>query len=138
MRLSNSLLAAIIRTGILLTLSGLLFAQSNTFPAHPFIINDAIKNSDSAEILQEFSQYLSQHSGYPLKVEFASNNADLSQEICNDPFTIGWSCSVPYPQDQKTDLQQLIAITTIKQKPVYYSVVLASSNASKKYCSRLF
>jgi len=132
MRLSNSLLAAIITTGILLTLAGLLFAQSNTFPAHPFIVSYVIKNSDSTAILEEFSQYLSQHSGYPLTVEFASNDTDLSQKIRNDPFTISSSCGAPYTQNQKTEPQQRVALPIFKQKPTCYSPVLAGSNASEK------
>jgi len=134
MRLSKAPLALImvIATATHLGAYSQLFAQDKIQTVHPFVVSGVIKNSNNAKILEEFSQYLSQHTDYPLKVVFASNYTELSRKMRNDPFAIGWTCGAPFIQDHKTDKQQLVAVPTFRHKPTYYSVILARSNSSEK------
>jgi len=134
MRISKHplVLIIVIATYIFTGVYSQLFAQDKIQAAHPFIVSGVIKNSNSAKILQDFSQYLSQHSDYPLKVELASSYTDLSRKMRNDPFAIAWTCGAPFIQDEKTDQQQLVAVPTFKNKPTYYSLVLTRSNTKHK------
>ncbi len=119
-------------TCILLSFSTSIAADTDTSTVHPFVVTGVVKNSNSSLILENFSQYLSQHSGYPLKVVYAENYSDLSRKMRNNPHAIGWTCGVPYAQDQKSDNQQLVAVPTFKQNATYYSLVLTRSNRSEK------
>lgn len=121
--------------GFWLCLSGLVCAQSNDITAHPFVVTGVVQNSNSALLLKEFSDYLSQHAGYPLKLSYAANYSELSKKMRDDPHAIGWTCGAPYVQDSDADKQQLVAVPTFKQKPTYYSVILTRTNRAEKSLS---
>jgi phosphate/phosphite/phosphonate ABC transporter binding protein len=117
---------------ILLFISQSLHAQKELAAPHPFIVTGVVKNSNSAILLEKFAHYLSRHSGYPLKISFATNYSELSRKLRIDPLALGWTCGAPYVQDHKLDNQQLVAVPTFNQNPTYYSVVLTRSTRHEK------
>ncbi len=118
---------------ISLALPSILQAHKNHDTSiNPFVVTGVVKNTNNSTLLEDFSNYLSQHSGYPLKVIFASNYTDLSQKMRNNPLAIGWTCGAPYVQDHNMYNQQLIAVPTFNHQPTYYSIVLTRSDRNEK------
>ncbi len=118
-------------TGWLFCFHAMVLAES-TKATHPFVVTGVIKNSNSAMLLEKFSQYLSKHADYPLNVIYAANYTDLTHIMRQDPKAIGWTCGAPYVQDQQSDKQQLVAVPAFNPQATYYSVVLTRSNRKEK------
>jgi len=123
-----SLLFCILALGF----SSTLQAHHDNDAAHSFVITGVVKNSNNDKLITDFTQYISKHSNYPLKVVYASNYTDLTRKMRNDPHAIGWTCGAPYVQDHKMFKQQLVAVPTFNQRPTYYSIVLTRNNRSEK------
>lgn len=125
----------LILLGLLINFPNVALTASHNTEVHPFLISGVVQNSNNANKIKDFSDYLSKHTGYPLQISFATNYSDLSRKMRDDPGAIGWTCGAPYVQDHETDQQQLIAVPVFNQKSSYYSIVLTTSQHTEKKLS---
>ncbi len=109
---------------MVITLPGVTHSRDQNITAHPFVVTGVVKNTNNATLIEDFADYLSKRSGYPLKVVFATSYSDLTKKMHDDPNAIGWTCGAPYVQDHKMYNQQLIAVPTFNHLATYYSIVL--------------
>lgn len=107
-------------------------AYASDIIRQPFVVSGVIINSQNANLIERFTQYLSTKSGYPLQVAYVNKYSDLSRALRENPKAIGWTCSAPYVQDSKADGQQLIAVPLFDNKPAYHSLILTRSERSEK------
>ncbi len=85
-----------------------------------------------AQLVEDFTQYLSEQSGYPMKVFFAKDYSGLSDMLRKNPEAVAWTCGSPYVEDQKADGQQLIAVPLFENEPTYHSMVISLRGRPEK------
>lgn len=100
--------------------------------SHPFVVTGVIINSENANLIEQFVNYLAKRTDYPLKVLYVSSYAELSKALRTDPEAIAWNCGAPYVQDHIADGQQLVVVPLFNNSPTYYSVILARQGRKEK------
>jgi len=121
----------------LFTISLLIIGQTNQARANdvvqqPFVVSGVIINSESGNLIERFTDYLSTKSGYPLQVAYVNKYSELSRALRNNPGAVGWTCGAPYVQDSESDGQQLVAVPLFDKKPIYHSLILTRSDRHEK------
>lgn len=93
---------------IILSLPGSSYAQYK--PVTPFVVSGVTGDAVVANSIKHFVHYLGQKSNIDFEIYYAENYTELSTVMRENPAAIGWSGTVSYVQDAKSDQQQLVSV----------------------------
>jgi len=109
------------------------FADTVVLPVHPFVVTGVVKESGNARLLQDFVNYLSRRSDYPLRLVYTDSYRGLSEQLRNNPMAVGWACGAPFVEDHVTDGQQLVTVPLFQGAPTYHSLLIARHDPGKQH-----
>ncbi|MHB1100019.1 MAG: phosphate/phosphite/phosphonate ABC transporter substrate-binding protein [Burkholderiales bacterium] len=115
---------------------GLLFSNAALavpLKLHDFVVSGVVVNSGDAKLLERFARFLSEKTGYPMHVVYASSYTQLSNMLRDHPDSVGWACGAPFVEDHKAYGEQLVAVPLFQGKPLYHSLIIAKKGRSEKH-----
>jgi phosphonate transport system substrate-binding protein len=96
------------------------------------VVSGVVVNSGNARNIEQFARLLSQKTGYPLHVVYASSYIELSNTLRDHPGSLGWACGAPFVEDHKAYGQQLVAVPLFHGQPLYHSLILARKDGKER------
>ncbi len=100
--------------------------------AYPFVVSGVVSNSGSDHLIRDFADYLGRRSGYPLKPVFVDSYEKLSSTLKNHEGSLGWTCGVPFVEDNYHYGQKIISVPLFQGRPLYDSVVISTAQNKGK------
>jgi len=101
--------------------------------SHDFVVTGVVLNSGDAKLLERFARVLTEKTGYPLHVVYASSYSELSNILRDHPDSVGWTCEAPFLEDHKAYGQQLVAVPLFNGKPLLHSLVMTQKGRKEKH-----
>ncbi len=98
----------------------------------PFVVTGVVPHSDGWEEIEAFVAWLSKKTGFHFHPLLVNNYSELTNILKKNPSALGWTCGLPFVQDEKEFSQKLIAVPLFNGEPVYHSLVVTRKDNIEK------